>query len=211
MVSIATKDLKRVKRLYVTDRRSMSEIARKLKVSIDAVVYFMRKHNLARRDARAANLVWFEHQKPTFKQRHRLDFKAQELQAIGVALYWAEGYKSDKSAMIDFANSDTRMIGIFLAFLRSSFKLKESKFRVLLYCHPNQDIRILVRHWSKITRIPTKQFTKPYIRPFNNQEKKTTRRMPYGLIHIRYHDKKLLLAIKDLIRYYQGKFAQVDP
>jgi len=92
---------------------------------------------------------------------------------------------------------------MFPKYLRSICHLDEKKFRVLLYCYANQDINNLIRYWSKLTKIPVNQFTKPYIRKYynvNGREKK------YCLVHIRYIDKKLLLNIKDSINLYKRKF-----
>lgn len=189
----------------------MKEVAKELGISHDAVVYFMRKHNLRRRDASKSNSVRFEHQIPSFNRRVNLNHFQKELQAIGTALYWAEGYKSEKSVAIDFANSDPQMVKLFLSFLRTSFILTEKKFRVLLYCHSNQNVTTLIKFWSKLTAIPQTQFSKPYTRLPGARRETSSRRMLHGLVHIRYHDKKLLLAVKDLIRYYHNKFAQVDP
>lgn len=33
--------------------------------------------------------------------------------------------------------------------------------------------------------------------------------MPHGLIYVRYHEKKLLLDIKDMIDYYMHRYAPI--
>jgi len=48
--------------------------------------------------------------------------------------------------------------------------------------------------------VPANQFTKPYVRT-DFQESKVDK-MPHGMIHIRYADKKLLYLIKELIKKY---------
>ena len=45
----------KLKRLYYKEGLSMSDVAKALSVSIDSVVYLMRKHNLKRRDFKEAN------------------------------------------------------------------------------------------------------------------------------------------------------------
>ena len=55
-------------------------------------------------------------------------------------------------------------------------------------------------YWHRITHIPVEQFTKPYIRKGNLNL--SQRKLPYGLIHIRYNDKRLLELIKNWIDEY---------
>ncbi|MBU1045954.1 hypothetical protein KJ616_02430 [Patescibacteria group bacterium] len=118
-------------------------------------------------------------------------------------LYWAEGAKPNaakRSWTVDLANSDPRMIMLFLRFLRTICRVDKKRLRVFLYCYANQNIDSLKQYWHNITHIPLSQFTKPYVRKDFIQEK--TGKMPHGLIHIRYNDKKLILQISDWIREY---------
>ena len=111
-------------------------------------------------------------------------------------VYWAEGAKikkKGKNSTVDLANSDPEIIKLFLRFLREICRVSEDKLRVFLYCYINQDIEKIKNFWAKITNISLNQFTKPYIKDnfsFDKEEK-----MKYGLAHIRYNDKKLLLKI----------------
>jgi len=196
--------LAEVKRLYYQNGLGMREISEALNVSIDAVVYFMRRNGLKRRSFSEINKIRFENKKPSFKIRKDNSLRFKELMAIGAMLYWGEGYKSDKGSGVDFTNSDPEIISVFLKFLRSIYKLNENKLRILLYCYADQNIKELINFWSKLTKIPIKQFTKPYIR--KDFRKDGIRKMKYGLIHIRYSDKKLLISIKDLISFYKKKY-----
>lgn len=198
-----------VKKLYYKDKISAVEIAERFSVGVDAVYYFMRYNKLPRRNLSEQNAVRFNRKKPSFVVKKVLSQKEKELRAIGVALYWAEGFQTDYADIVDFANSKPEMILIFLAFLRKVCGIRESKLRVYLYCYSNQNVKKLIKFWSRETKIPSKQFTKPYVR--NDFDIKKLGKMPYGLIHIRYGDKKLLGLIKWWINQYVGKFAQIVP
>ena len=208
MATIKENQRKRIEHLYYKQKFSVSEIARELNVGLWSVYYFMRRHGLYRRSYSEFNKVRFEKKTPSFTVRPRLQLRDKELRAAGAMLYWAEGYKSGKASFLDLANSDPEMITIFLDFLRSIFKIDESKLRVFLYCYADQNVDGLMRFWSRITKIPRKQFTKPYVR---NDFRAGGKKMKYGLIHIRYMDKKLLLELKRLIEYYKKRFTQVVP
>ncbi len=181
----------------------MSEVAKKIGISIDSVVYLMRKNNLKRRSFTESNKIVFQNKPLSFRVRNNKSQKSRELEIAGLMLYWAEGYKSVKSVSVDFANSDPRMILLFLSFLRSTYHLDKSRFRILLYCYSNQNIDSLINFWSELTNVPKKQFTKPYVR---NDFRENGRVMKYGMIHVRYNDKKLFIDLMQKMGYYIESF-----
>ncbi|KKQ74493.1 MAG: hypothetical protein US94_C0003G0011 [Berkelbacteria bacterium GW2011_GWB1_38_5] len=203
MSKILDNRLVEIKKLYYGNQLCMRQIAEKLDVSIDAVIYFMRKHKLKRRNFSEINRLHFERKSPSFKLRLIDSVLLRELKVIGTMLYWSEGYTSEKGSIVDFANSDPEMITIFLKFLRNIYEIDEKKLRILLYCYTDQDVDSLINFWSNLTGIPRRQFSKPYVR---NDFRKNGRKMVNGLIHLRYCDKKLLLEVKKAIDYYKNKY-----
>lgn len=205
MVAIDDKKLDQVKQLYYQEQYSMKKIGEKLGVSLDAVVYFMRKHNLKRRTLKEDSTLRFKNKPLSYCLRERLTAEQEKLKMAGIALYWGEGYKTEKSSGIDLANSDVSMILVFLRFLREICGIDEKRLRILLYCYSNQNPQKLMKFWGKATKIPLKQFTKPYVREDFNLA--MLDKMPYGMIHIRYSDKKLLAVIKEWIECVKIKYA----
>lgn len=195
--------VEKIKKLYYKDLLSMFEVAKQLGVSIDSIVYLMRKNNLQRRKFTEASKIVFKNKPLSFSIRNNRSAKDKELDIAGLMLYWAEGYKSEKSMSVDFANSDPKMVSVFMSFLRSLYNLDESRFRILLYCYSNQKIEPLISFWSKLTKIPKKQFTKPYVR---TDFRENGRVMKYGMIHVRYSDKKLLIDLMQKMGYYIESF-----
>ena len=204
MAAITDKNRRIVKRLYYKDLYGARQIADKLGVSLDAVYYFMRRHKMKRRSFAEENKIRFDRKEPSFHIRKNLSPNEKQLKTIGTILYWGEGYKTEKSKGIDFTNSDPQMIDIFICFLRNICGVDESRLRVLLYCYSDQDPKRLIKFWSKLTGIQESQFSRPYIRSKNNNV--TENKMKYGLIHIRYMDKKLLVAVKQWIENYKEQF-----
>ena len=84
----------------------------------------------------------------------------RDLLLVGTALDAAEGAKG-KGAVI-FANTDPRMIALFLRWLRTFFVVDESRVRARLYLHADLDIRRATAFGADLTGIPTTQFHKPY-------------------------------------------------
>ena len=194
--------------LYSNKKLCIREIAERLSVSPDAVTSFFRRHKIPRRTFSEAQQVKFQNQPAAYKKRKLNTAELKEIAVVGTMLYWGEGYKGNERIPahgVDFANSDCKMILLFLVFLRQVFILDEKRFRIYLYCYSNQNVSELIKFWSKLTKIPKNQFSKPYVRSDYNEK---SNKMPYGLIHIRYHDKKLLLEIKSMIESYVLKYAR---
>lgn len=197
MQAIPDTNLEKVKGMYYQKQLSAPQISKKLRVCIDAVYYFMRKHNLQRRNLSEQNKIRFERKKPSFKIKKKLTRDEEFLKITGVLLYWCEGSQWEKECQVDFTNSNPKMILFFLKFLRKICGIDDQKLRVLLYCYSNQNPKQLIKFWSDLTNIPKNQFTKPYIRKDFKLEK--VGKMKYGLVHIRYLDKKLLILLKNWI------------
>lgn len=196
-----------VKILYLDKKKCIREVALTLKVSPDAVESFIKRHDIPKRSYKEAQQAKFYNKPLSFYKQNINNTYLKELSAIGTMLYWAEGYKGDeKNHTVDFANSDSFMITLFLKFLREIYRPDEKRLRVYLYCYSDQNIKKLVIYWSKITKIPKNQFSKPYVR---SDFRENGRKMEHGMIHVRYHDKKLLLDIKSMIESYVQKYAPV--
>lgn len=207
MATIPYKRISLVKKLYYKDVFSMEKVAEDLGVSMSALVYFMRKYDLKRRTPKENEKIKFAKKPLSFDKQKLNTSYLKELAIIGIMLYWAEGYKGNESnCTVDFANSDPLMIKLFIKFFRLIYKPSEKKIRIYLYCYSNQNIKTLISFWSKLTKVSKNQFLKPYVR---SDFREDGRKMKYGLIHIRYHDKKLLLDIKSMIESYVSKYAPI--
>lgn len=193
-----------IKKLYHKEKLSASQVAKRLKTTTWTILGFMARNNIKRRTFREANQICFKNKSLTFSLKKRLSTKDKRLKIAGIFLYWAEGAKlSEKNCGIDFANSNPEMIRIFVKFLREICGVDRKKLRVYLYCYSDQSIEILLNYWYKLTNIPKNQFSKPYIR--NDFLPEKSGKMKYGMVHIRYADKKLLYQIDNWIKEYCKK------
>ncbi|MBL7081252.1 MAG: hypothetical protein ISS44_01610 [Candidatus Omnitrophica bacterium] len=194
---IETLDRNRIKELYWDKKYNVKEIAKRLGVSPWTMYNSMNKYKIARRNRSEANYIANRY-KPQFMTKDNLILEEEYLKIAGVMLYWAEG--TLKGDTVDFANSNPEMIRIFLRFLREICGVKEARLRIYLYAYSYQDIEAVKLYWHKATEVSLSQFTKPYIRKGNPNL--SQRKLPYGLIHIRYNDKRLLGLIKTWIDEY---------
>ena len=118
-------------------------------------------------------------------------------------LYWCEGAKYPSTNFVAFANSDITLVRSFLKLLRIGFKINENKLRVHLQLHTTHNIRETTNFWSRILKIPPKQFYKPTITSPTNRMK---RREYMGTCTIRYYDVYLLLEIIGVFEKFSEKF-----
>ena len=183
-----------IEKLYNCKKYTIDDISRRIKISYWALYNFMRKYNIQRRGRSEAGFN-FNRTKPQFEIKSGLYFAEEKLKIAGIMLYWAEGTLNGNT--VDFTNSNPEMIRIFLKFLREICGVSEERLRVYLYAYSHKNINKIKQYWSKITGIDISQFTKPYVRTGNLNLSR--RKLTYGMIHVRYNDKKLLELLKSWI------------
>lgn len=181
----------------------MRAVANQMSVSIDAVTYVLRRIKVPRRDFKAASRLAYEAKTPTFSIRAGNARRVSELDAVGAMLYWAEGYKRETASGIDFANSDADMSKLFLKFLQKRYRLDENRLHFSIYYYADQDLESILAFWSQKLEKPLGQFKNHYRKP---NPRDGTRKLPYGVLHIRYNDKKLLRDVLSLIESYKRKY-----
>jgi len=115
-------------------------------------------------------------------------------------LYWAEGSKT--TGGMCFANTDPRLVLIFVTFLRSCYKLDENRLRVRLHLHYYHKIKKVRKFWSELLKIPEKQFEKVHRKKRNKE--KTFRRNFGGICFVRYHS----VYLKEKIVQYGYAFGE---
>ena len=184
--------------LYKVEYLSAREIAERLGLTLRSVYYHLGRAGIERRSAHEYNMMRFEKKLLSFQIKKQRSLAEENLRIIAISLYWAEGFQSEKAHTVDFANSNPHMISIFVLYLRTICQVDPDRLRCYLYCYENQNIPQIISFWSEITGIPKTQFTKPYVRSDYRLDK--INKMKYGLLHVRYSDKKLLLEIKNQIR-----------
>lgn len=116
-------------------------------------------------------------------------------------LYWCEGTKN--SSRLTFTNSDPALVKTFLTFLRSCFNIEEKRLRVVLHLHEYHFHKKQISFWSKVTKIPVSQFTKPYDKPHTGKRIKDNYQ---GCASVRYCDsllvKKISILAQELLKRY---------
>lgn len=118
-----------------------------------------------------------------------------DLKVVCALLYWCEGGKTDK-AKLSFINSNPKLVEYFIDTFRKAFDIDEKRFRALIHLHEYHDIHQQTKFWSNLTRIPKKQFSKPYNKPNTGKQKKNGYQ---GCISVRYYGRKIRQEMMFLI------------
>lgn len=154
---------------------TLQEIATELGVAKSSVSLWVRDVTFTPKPRRNANYGARGNRPPNKLQRRKQaeiseladegrrlvgELGDRDLLLVGAALYAGEGNKT--GGEVRFANSDPRMVRLFLVWLRGFFAPDESRLRLRLYLHEGLDLDAAHRFWADVTDIPASQFGKPY-------------------------------------------------
>lgn len=116
-------------------------------------------------------------------------------------LYWCEGSKYPASNTLNFTTTDLQMQKLFIALLRKGFKPTETKFRIWLQFHSDQNKNNIFKYWSTNLKIPIKQFMRPGI---TDRKGGKYRKIYHGTCSLRYADYSLILRLMGIYkRFYK--------
>ena len=130
-------------------------------------------------------------------KREIRDLSEQELKLIGIALYWAEGGKTNRGS-VQLSNGDPRIIRLMMKFFKEICKVPKEKFRAHIHIHPHLNIKKAEKYWSSVSEIPLNQFYKTYSKPNKSSQNKKDS-LPFGTFDIYVHNTELFLKIKGWI------------
>lgn len=112
----------------------------------------------------------------------------RDIWLIGIALYWAEGAKEKETgtkAVVNFSNSDPKMILLFRKWLINTFLVSDSNLVYELYIHKTANIEKAQIYWSQILSIPREKM-RTYLKKSKIKTiRKSTGDNYYGLIRIK--------------------------
>lgn len=132
----------------------------------------------------------------------------RDLLIIGVALYWAEGYKrpivihgrTRTSHRVSLTNSDPNLICIFLEFLRETCKIPDEKITIWIRYFEHQDPVYLLDFWQKRCNMPYSNLRKTLQTvSISSQRKKSYNSLPFGVAQISVNSTNLYHKIMGMI------------
>jgi hypothetical protein len=139
-------------------------------------------------------------QKLVYQQErgYLLPFTDKELYLAGLFLYWGEGNKTTPFSTI-LSNSNPSMIKFFVFWLTKRLKIPLNKIHIKIHLYQDMNERDEIKFWSKLTRVPRKQFNKSYIKQ-TTLAGLTYNGFKHGTCNIMVHDRdiaeKVMMGIK---------------
>lgn len=135
---------------------------------------------------------------------HIKSISKQEINLIGVALYWGEGFKKD--SRFGFANSDPSMITFILNWLNNCLNVKKEEIRLRLGLNINliNKTNNIQQKWIEITGIPKHQYQKPFYQKTSQIKTYKNSDNYLGVLRIRVNNHpELLPTIMGMIAKYK--------
>ena len=194
------KDL--LKKLYIKEKKSVSEIAFLLKETERKVSYWLAKHGVPRRTISEAVYVKINSGADPFSYKNIKGETDAFLYGLGLGLYWGEGTKKNKFA-VRVGNSDPKLIKAFLCFLSTFYEIDKSKLRFELQIFDDVDERKVRNHWLKILGINKKQLYKTRITKSNTQGTYKNKNS-IGVLTIHFGNKKLRDSLCGVVEKMQS-------
>jgi len=109
------------------------------------------------------------------------DISSRDRFIAGIAMYFADGSKSD--GHVSFCNTNPDAIRFMANWIREFCSPPEEKLRGALYIHDDLNEKKAKKYWSELTRIPLAQFTKSYIVK-NNLNRLRKKKHIYGVFRV---------------------------
>ncbi len=126
----------------------------------------------------------------------------RDLILISAALYWGEGTKSlggGRSPGLDFANSDPKMITLFMRFIRKVLMVEESRIRAGINMYPGLSESRARLFWAEVTGLSEDRFfiTRNVSRA--SKGKRSWNRLPHGTAVIRVNNRQIFYRVMGMI------------
>ena len=206
---------------------SLSRLEREIKVPRSTIHYWLKGTKKPEHFTKEERLRWIKSIQPlgalANRKKHELwveKFKEEADEEIANSrldtevkksllsiLYWTEGNKT--GGIVQFVNTDPRMVLLFITLLRECYQIDETKLRLRLHLHEYHDERKTKKFWSELLKIPTDQFYKTYRK--ERSKEKIYRKNFGGICFIRYNStylkEKLLQRAYSLAEKLVGKIS----
>ena len=142
-------------------------------------------------------------------------YSKKDLLFMGIALYWAEGYKRPiiragreiTSHTIRFVNSDAAMVRVFIAFLITILEVRPQNLRLSMRLYPHINEKEAFRFWSIETGVPKEQFFKTtYLISSASKKVRPYNRLPWGTLEVEVCDTEKFHYLMGLIEGMKKQF-----
>ena len=177
----------KLRKLYCDRQLSMMEVANEFGTTHAKVYYWLRKYGIPRRSWSDSAYVKQNPKGDPFTIPENFSCHQQELLKAGLLLYWAEGNKGKDA--IRLANLDSRMLILFLKFLREVCRVDEERIYVYVRVQKEFSLDDARQYWVNILRLPVSHI---YVYPHTDKRSKLIQQKSrHGIATLEFHSTKL--------------------
>lgn len=176
----------KLQRLYCDRRLSMMEVASKLRTTHSKVYYWLKTHGIPRRSWSDSAYIKQNPKGDPFIIPDKFSSRQQELLKVGLLLYWAEGNKGKDA--IRLANLDSRMLVVFLKFLRHVCYVKEDRIHIYVRVQKEFSLDKARQYWRDTLHVST-----PNIHVYQHTDKRSKpfqQKSRHGIATLEFHSTK---------------------
>jgi len=202
---------------------SYSQIRSIIKVSKSTLSLWLKNYPLSKeriKELRAFSEQRIERFRETVRQKREkrltetyqtqkqliLPLSNRELFIAGLLLYWGEGTKCRRDGL-SISNNDPSVIRFFIYWLKKSLAIPKKKIRILLHLYNDTNINNELNYWSKILRIPLRQFNRSYIKKTPSTRINHKGGFGHGTCNVRINSvplaEKIFMSLKVISNKYQ--------
>jgi hypothetical protein len=111
----------------------------------------------------------------------------RELFLIGIALYWAEGFKHKDESSLGLATMDVNMARLYITWLKECLGVENDRFsfRVTANIKYSGKIKMMEKHWSDCLGVDIDQFVKPFYQKSKQNRVYVNNEKYFGVLRIR--------------------------
>lgn len=199
-MSLAILSKSNLSRLYLRERRSVSDIAGLFGCSEHKINYWLYKYRISKRSISEAIYAKRNPFGDPFMIKKVGSRSDAELLGLGLGLYWGEGNKRNKTA-VRLGNTDPALIRTFMHFLQEICGVPDSKFRFSLQIFGDIPAERALRFWLnelKYFNATRFRFSKVTVTPHRGVGN-YRRKSEYGVLTVHVNNSKLKRAIDNLL------------
>ncbi|MFZ3054394.1 MAG: helix-turn-helix domain-containing protein [Minisyncoccales bacterium] len=137
-----------------------------------------------------------------------LPLKTREFFMMGLGLYWGEGTKCRQDGL-SVSNTDPAIIKFFICWLNKTLGVPKEKIKIALQLYSDMDIDKEMKFWSKETKIPLLQFTKPYVKKNSSERINHKGSFGHGTCNARINNVFLAQKIFMSLKVISDKYGRV--
>jgi len=191
-----------LQRLYLVEKHSVAEIAKRTGCSQGQVNYWLKKFEIPKRSISDAVYQKWNPLGDPFVVRQPKTLQKAVLYGLGLGLYWGEGTKSNRTTL-RLGNTDPRLIRTFIRFLDELYGVKKHKLKFGLQIFSDMPPKEALGFWRKFLKVSPRQFHKVIVTPARSLG--TYRyKTKHGVLTIYFNNRKLRDIICQAIEDIDG-------